>query len=122
MMMKRGVIVSYETIRAWCRTFGQAFANGLRRRRPRPGDKWHLDEVFIKIQGKNHYLWRAVDQHGNVLDILVTSRRDATAATRFFRRRCAPGAGSFAAVDADNGMNRPAPSSKTWTTRPSASC
>jgi hypothetical protein len=55
MMMERGVIVSYETIRAWCRTFGQAFANGLRRRRPRPGDKWYLDEVFIKIQGKHHY-------------------------------------------------------------------
>jgi putative transposase len=58
----------------------------LRRRRPRPGDKWHLDEVFIKIRGKNHYLWRAVGQDGNVLDILVTSRRDAKAATRFFRK------------------------------------
>ena len=66
--------------------FGQTYANGLRRRRPRPGDKWHLDEVFIKINGKTHYLWRAVDQHGNVLDILVTSRRDAKAATRFFRK------------------------------------
>ena len=86
MMLERGVIVSYETIRAWCRTFGQAFANGLRRRRARPGDKWHLDEVFIKINGKTHYLWRAVDQEGTVLDILVTSRRDAKAATRFFRK------------------------------------
>jgi putative transposase len=86
MMMARGVIVSYETIRAWCAKFGQTYANGLRRRRPRPGDKWHLDEVFIKIQGKNHYLWRAVDQDGNVLDILVTSHRDAKAATRFFRK------------------------------------
>jgi putative transposase len=66
--------------------FGQAFANQLRRWRPRPGDKWHLDEVFIKIQGKSHYLWRADDQDGNVLDILVTSRRDAKAATRFFRK------------------------------------
>jgi putative transposase len=55
MMMERGVVVSYETIRAWCRTFGQTYANGLRRRRPRPGDKWHLDEVFIKIGGKTHY-------------------------------------------------------------------
>ena len=54
MIMERGVIVSYETIRAWCRTFGQTSANGLRRRRPRPGDKWHLDEVLIKIQGKTH--------------------------------------------------------------------
>jgi putative transposase len=86
MMMARGVLVTYETIRQWCRKFGQTYANGLRRRRPRPGDKWHLDEVFIKIRGKIHYLWRAVDQDGTVLDILVTSRRDAKAATRFFRR------------------------------------
>jgi putative transposase len=86
MMMERGVVVTYETIRQWCRKFGQTYANGLRRRRPRPGDKWHLDEVFIKIHGKTHYLWRAVDQDGNVLDILVTSRRDAKAATRFFRK------------------------------------
>jgi putative transposase len=86
MMMERGVVVTYETIRQWCRKFGQTYANGLRRRRPRPGDTWHLDEVFIKIRGKTHYLWRAVDQDGNVLDILVTSRRDATAATRFFRK------------------------------------
>src|ERR671916_46892 len=86
MMLERGVVVTYETVRQWCRKFGQAFANGLRRRRPRPGDKWHLDEVFIKIRGKIHYLWRAVDQDGNVLDILVTSRRDATAAPKFFRK------------------------------------
>ena len=65
--------VSYDTIHQWCRKFGQTYATGLRRRRPRPGDKWHLDEVFIKIRGKTHYLWRAVDQDGNVLDILVTS-------------------------------------------------
>ena len=58
----------------------------MRRRRPQPGDKWHLDEVFIKINGKTHYLWRAVNQDGNVLDILVTSRRDTQAATRFFRK------------------------------------
>jgi putative transposase len=86
MMAQRGVVVSYETIHQWCRKFGQAYANELRRRRPRPGDKWHVDEVFIKIAGKTHYLWRAVDQHGTVLDILVTSRRDARAATRFFRK------------------------------------
>jgi putative transposase len=86
MMFARGVVVTYESIHQWCRKFGQAFANGLRRRRPRPGDKWHLDEVFIKIKGKTHYLWRAVDQDGNVLDILVTSHRDAKAATRFFRK------------------------------------
>jgi putative transposase len=86
MMLARGVVVSHETVRQWCAKFGQTYANVLRRRQPRPGDKWHLDEVFITIQGKTHYLWRAVDQEGNVLDILVTSRRDAKAATRFFRK------------------------------------
>jgi putative transposase len=86
MMLARGVTVSHETIRQWTVKFGQAYANRLRRRRARPGDTWHLDEVFIKINGKTHYLWRAVDQDGNVLDILVTSRRDAKAATRFFRK------------------------------------
>jgi putative transposase len=86
MMMERGVIVSYETIRGWSRKFGQIYANGLRHRRPRPGDKWHLDEMFIKIHGKTHYLWRAVDQDGTVLDILVTSHRAAKAATRFFHK------------------------------------
>ncbi len=85
-MLARGVVVSYETIRRWCAKFGQAYANQLRRRRPRPGDKWHLDEVFIRINGTIHYLWRAVDQHGNVLDILVQPRRDAKAAKKFFRR------------------------------------
>ena len=86
MMLERGIVVSHETIRQWCATFGQTYANGLRRRRARPGDKWHLDEVFITINGQHHYLWRAVVQHGNVLDILVTSRRDTSAATRFFRK------------------------------------
>ncbi|MFC9643869.1 IS6 family transposase [Streptomyces mirabilis] len=86
LMLQRGVIVSYETIRRWCAKFGQAYANGLRRRRPRPGDKWHLDEVFIKVNGVQKYLWRAVDQDGNVLDILVQNRRDKAAARRFFRR------------------------------------
>ncbi|GGW57375.1 hypothetical protein GCM10010503_38400 [Streptomyces lucensis JCM 4490] len=84
--MQRGVIVSYETVRRWCAKCGQTYANGLRCRRPRPGDKWHLDEVFIKVSGESKYLWRAVDQDGNVLDILVQSRRDKTAARRFFRR------------------------------------
>ena len=74
-MLQRGIVVSHETVRQWSVKFGQAYANGVRRHRPRPGDTWHLDEVFIKIRGKNHYLWRAVDQDGNVLDILVTSRR-----------------------------------------------
>ncbi len=82
----RGVVVSYESIREWGLRFGRLFANGLKRRRPRPGDKWHLDEVFIRARGKLHYLWRTVDQHGQVLDILVQSRRDTRAAERFFRK------------------------------------
>src|SRR5271167_2741077 len=85
-MLARGVVVSYETIRRWCDKFGQAYANQLRRGRPHPGDRWHLDEVFVKINGITHYLWRAVDQHGNVLDVLVQSRRNAKAAKRFFRK------------------------------------
>ena len=86
LLAARGVIVTYETVRQWCRKFGQAYANQLRHRRARPGDKWHLDEVFLKINGKTHYLWRAVDQDGNVLDILVQSRRNKAAAKKFFRK------------------------------------
>ena len=66
--------------------FGQVYADQVRRRRPRPGDKWHLDEVFVGINGRLRYLWRAVDQHGTVLDVLVQSRRNAVAAKRFFRK------------------------------------
>jgi putative transposase len=71
LMFERGIIVSYETIRHWCVKFAQRYAESLRSRRPRSGDKWHLDEVFIKINGERKYLWRAVDQDGMVLDILV---------------------------------------------------
>lgn len=83
-MAERGIIVSYETIRQWCLKFDEAYARKLRRKRGQPGDKWHLDEIFIKINGKTHYLWRAVDQNGLILDILVTSRRNKEAAKRFF--------------------------------------
>jgi putative transposase len=86
MLFVRGVIVSYEAIRKWCRKFGQQYANQLRRRRPRPGDKWQLDAVFITINKQRHYLWRAVDQDGNVLDILVQSRRNKQAAKKLFRK------------------------------------
>ncbi len=82
----RGVVVSYETVRRWCKKFGASFAGRLRRRRPRPADKWHMDEVFIRIQGVQHYLWRAVDPDDVALDILVQARRDANAVKRFFRR------------------------------------
>ena len=86
LLAERGVVVSHETVRRWCQKFGESFAVRLRRRRPRPGDKWHLDEVFIRIQGVQHYLWRAVDQDGVVLDILVQERRNGKAAKRFFKR------------------------------------
>jgi putative transposase len=86
LLAQRGVVVSYETVRQWCLKFGQTDANELRRRRPRCGDTWHLDEVSLKINGKTHSLWRAVDQDGNVLDILVQSRRSKQAAKRFFRK------------------------------------
>ncbi len=86
LLAERGIIVTYETIRQWSRKFGQTYANQLRRRRARPGDKWFLDEVFLKINGKTQYLWRAVDQEGNVLDILVQSRRNKGAAKKFFRK------------------------------------
>jgi putative transposase len=76
--------VTYETVRQWCLKFGQTYANELRRRRPRSGDKWYMDEVVLTIRGKKQYLWRAVDQDGNVLDILVQSRRNTKAAKRFF--------------------------------------
>jgi putative transposase len=82
----RGVTVTDETIRKWCLRFGQQYANALRRRRPRPGDKWRLDEVFIQINGRTHSLWRAVDQDGQVLDILVQSRCDKAAAVKFLRK------------------------------------
>src|SRR6202011_3182608 len=86
LLAERGIVVSHETIRQWCTKFGATFAAGLRRLRVQAGDKWHLDEVALKIRGKRHWLWRAVDQHGVVLDILVQERRDQAAAERFLRR------------------------------------
>nr|WP_307718117.1 IS6 family transposase [Rhodococcus globerulus] len=78
--------MSYETIRAWCAQFGPEFARRLRRRQLQAEDKGHLDEVFVKVGEVRTYLWRAVDQHGNVLDILIQDKRDGKAATRFFRK------------------------------------
>jgi putative transposase len=85
-LAERRITVTHESFRCWCRKFGSEFAAKLRRRRPKPGDTWHLDEVFLRINGQLHYLWRAVDQHGVVLDILVQDRRNGSAAKRFFRR------------------------------------
>jgi putative transposase len=79
-------VVSYETIREWSLRFGRTYASSLKRHRRQSGDRWFLDEVFVPIRGKLHYLWRAVDQHGNVLDGLVQSRRNTKAAKRFFRK------------------------------------
>jgi putative transposase len=81
-----GIIVSHESIRQWCLSFGGKCARKLRRRRPQPGDTWHVGIVFLKIKGRLYYLWRAMNQHGVVLDILVQDRRNATAAKRFFKR------------------------------------
>ena len=86
MLAMRGVVLTYETVREWCLKFGQTYANDLRRRKPRAGDRWHLDEVFLKINGRVQYLWRAVDQDGEVLDILVQSQRNKKAAKKFFRK------------------------------------
>ena len=86
LLAERGVTVSYKTIRQWCRKFGAEYARTLKRRQGRLGDTWHLDELFVNIRGQRQYLWRAVDQDGDVIDILVQTRRDRRAAERFFRR------------------------------------
>ena len=86
LLAERGITVSYETIRQWCKKFGPEYARKLRRRVGPLGDAWFLDEVFVSIQGRRQYLWRAVDQDGDVIDILVQPRRDRRAAERFFRK------------------------------------
>ena len=86
LLFERGIMVSHEAIRQWCRKFGQDYAHRLRRRRLQPGDTWHLDEVFLTINGERHSLWQAVDQDENVLDILVQRRRNKHAAKTFFRK------------------------------------
>src|SRR4029434_7475809 len=86
MLAARGIPVSHETVRQWAMKFGQGFATQIRRRLPAPGDKWHLDEVVISIARRAHCIWRAVDQHRVVLDILFQSRRNAKAAKRLLRK------------------------------------
>jgi putative transposase len=86
LLAERAIIVFYETIRQWCQKFGPDYARRLKRRQGRLSDHWHLDEVFIRINGQQQYLWRAVDQDGDVIDILVQPRRDRHAAERFFRK------------------------------------
>jgi len=86
LLAEREISVSYEAIRLWCNKFGPKYATRLRRNHQGYGDTFFLDEVFIKINGKQHYLWRAVDQDGEVVDIFLQKRRDGSAAKRFFKR------------------------------------
>jgi len=85
-LLERGIVVSYETVRRWALKFGSDYARRLRRRRPNRRDLWHLDEVVVTISGQKHWLWRAVDQDGYVLDEIVQSRRDTKAAKRLLKR------------------------------------
>src|SRR3954468_4738754 len=86
LLAERGITVAYESIRRWVLTFGPAIARGLRTRRPKPHTRWHLDEVFVRIGGKQMYLWRAVDAEGEVLDVLVQPKRDKRAAQKLMRK------------------------------------
>ncbi|AQZ53776.1 Transposase IS66 family protein (plasmid) [Martelella mediterranea DSM 17316] len=86
MLLERGIIVSYETIRCWAKKFGPVYARRLRRNAPNPTDVWHLDEVAVTIGGRKHWLWRAVDQYGYVLDEIVQVRRNTKAAKRLLIR------------------------------------
>jgi len=86
LLAERGIAVSYESIQQWCNRFGPEYAQKLKKRQGQLGDTWYLDEVFIKIRGELHYLWRAIDQDGDTIDILVQKRRNKAAAKRFFRK------------------------------------
>ena len=86
LLAERGLDISYETVRRWVLKFGRAYARRIQRRRPRPTERWHLDEMVVVIRGRQFYLWRAVDSEGEVLDFLVQSRRNARAAIRLMRK------------------------------------
>ena len=86
LLAERGITVSYESIRLWCNKFGSKYARRLKKKHQGYGDTFFIDEVFVKIQGKQQYLWRAVDQDGEVVDVFLQSRRDGRAAKRFFKR------------------------------------
>jgi putative transposase len=116
LLAARGIELTYETVRRWAVKFGLDIARRIRSTALARGDKWHLDEVAVTINGKKHWLWRAVDQHGAVLDVLVQSRRDRHAARRLMRKllrkhRCAPRVlitdklRSYAAANRDLGIN-----------------
>jgi putative transposase len=86
LLLERGVTVSYETIRRWCEKFGAGFAHRVKAARRKPGSTWHIDEMFVILRGEPYLLWRAVDEHGVELDILLQKQRDKAAAKRFFKR------------------------------------
>src|ERR1700757_3246410 len=86
LLLERDVVVTYETIRCWCDRFGAGFARCAKAARRKPGSTWHLDEMFVTLRGEPWVLWRAVDEHGAELDILLQKRRDKAAAKRFFQR------------------------------------
>ena len=86
LLAERGIIVTRESIRLWCIKFGAIYARRLKRKHRGYGDTFYIDEVFVKINGKQHYLWRAVDQDGEVVDVFLQAKRDGAAAKRFFRR------------------------------------
>jgi len=86
LLAERGLDISYESVRSWVLKFGPAIARGLRECRPRPSDRWHLDEMVVRIAGRQMYLWRAVDHEGEVLEILVQRRRDRSAAVKLMRK------------------------------------
>ncbi len=101
LLYERGITVTYETVRAWVIKFGTPDAAELRKREAAPGRRWHLDEVFTRVGGKQVYLWHAVDEHGQVLDVLVQAHRDTAAAGRFFRRLLGHAGGPPAAIVTD---------------------
>jgi putative transposase len=86
LLAEPGITLTYETVRKWCQKFGPAYARKLKKQQRRLGDTWHIDEMFVTIQGERHYLWRAVDQDGDTIDILVQRHRNKKTAERFFRR------------------------------------
>jgi len=86
LLAERGITVSYEAIRLWCNKFGLKYVRRLKKKHQGYGDTFFIDEVFVKIDGKQHYLWRAVDQDGEIVDVFLQCRRDGKAAKRFFKR------------------------------------
>jgi len=110
LLAERGIIVSREAIRLWCIKFGAKFARRLKRKHQGYGDTFFIDEVFVKINGKQHYLWRAVDQDGEVVDVHLQAKRDGVAAKRFFKRLLRSHQGEPRKI-ATNVMNHPHPPS-----------